>query len=323
MKKKGTKSSKKEKQEEFDITSFIKEQDISMDKEVAALMNPQPKKSKKQKKPPVIPEEDIELESEFNSEEEKELFLYDQMNNKSHEIHEFKNQKEALTQKLQEFALPLDFPDSLAVTTKKQPLVPVDDDLKRELYFYTQALDATKIGLAKLKKLGIPTTRPDDYFAEMVKNDLQMEKIRQELIFKNESIKKSDLAKKQRALKKFGKSVQVEKLLERQKSKKDDLEKIKGLRKRGVADDFDVDAVVGEKTDMKKNSGHSKRARKDQKYGFGGAKRHGKSNTRDSTDDMSGFSVAKMKSAATARGSLQNSRRGKSTRKGRGRGGKM
>ena len=43
---------------------------------------------------------------------------------------------------------------------------------------YQQAQSAAKIGLRKLEDLGIPTTRPDDYYAEMLKTDDHMTKVR-------------------------------------------------------------------------------------------------------------------------------------------------
>lgn len=50
-------------------------------------------------------------------------------------------------------------------------------------------------------------------------------------------------------------------------------------------------------TDRRKTDGKpaSKRAKKDQKYGFGGKKRHAKSNDAQSSADGRGFSVKKMK----------------------------
>lgn len=42
---------------------------------------------------------------------------------------------------------------------------------------YQQAQSAVKIGVRKLEELGIATTRPDDYFAEMVKTDDHMRKV--------------------------------------------------------------------------------------------------------------------------------------------------
>ena len=43
---------------------------------------------------------------------------------------------------------------------------------------YQQALSAVELGQRKLEELDIPTTRPDDYFAEMVKTDDHMRKVR-------------------------------------------------------------------------------------------------------------------------------------------------
>ena len=40
-----------------------------------------------------------------------------------------------------------------------------------------QAQSAVKIGLEKLREHDIPITRPEDYFAEMVKSDDHMRKV--------------------------------------------------------------------------------------------------------------------------------------------------
>jgi len=51
------------------------------------------------------------------------------------------------------------------------------DDLQRETLFYRQAQSAVIEGLARLKAMGIPTKRPDDYFAQMAKSDDHMLKV--------------------------------------------------------------------------------------------------------------------------------------------------
>ncbi|RKP07646.1 eukaryotic rRNA processing [Thamnocephalis sphaerospora] len=181
----------------------------------------------------------------------------------------------------------------------------VHDDLKRELAFYTQALEAAEIGLQQLRKAGVPTTRPSDYFAEMVKTDAHMEKIRRKLLDERTKIVASEDARRQRELKKFGKKVQQEKLLERQKAKSTELDRIKTLKKKRKGneltddheEDFDVavekaSSGAGSKGGQEKNT---KRRRKDAKFGFGGKKRNSKSNTASSTDDMSGYNGRKMK----------------------------
>lgn len=107
----------------------------------------------------------------------------------------------------------------------------VSDDLNRELAFYAQSLQAAQLGRKLLKEEGVPFTRPTDYFAEMVKADEHMEKVKGKLIEEAASKKASADARKQRDLKKFGKQVQVAKLQEREKEKKATLEKIKVLKR--------------------------------------------------------------------------------------------
>jgi rRNA-processing protein EBP2 len=93
----------------------------------------------------------------------------------------------------------------------KEPIEVEDpnDDLNRELAFYKvcQAGAAEARGL--LKKEGIPFTRPGDYFAEMVKNDEHMDRIKKKLYDEAAGKKAAAEARRQRDLKKFGKQVQV------------------------------------------------------------------------------------------------------------------
>ena len=44
---------------------------------------------------------------------------------------------------------------------------------------YGQALAAVAASRSELDRLGIPHRRPDDYFAEMMKSDQHMQKVRQ------------------------------------------------------------------------------------------------------------------------------------------------
>lgn len=78
----------------------------------------------------------------------------------------------------------------------------VNDDLNRELAFYQQALQAAQKGRQWVKEAGVPFSRPDDYFAEMIKSDEHMARIRQRLLDEAESIKASEQARKQRDAKK-------------------------------------------------------------------------------------------------------------------------
>lgn len=107
----------------------------------------------------------------------------------------------------------------------------VSDDLNRELQLYAQALEAAQRARALLRAEGVPFSRPRDYFAEMLKDDGHMEKVKAKLVEEATNKKAAAEARKLRDLKKFGKQVQVAKLQERQKQKRETLEKIKALKK--------------------------------------------------------------------------------------------
>ncbi|KAK3844035.1 MAG: putative rRNA-processing protein ebp2 [Linnemannia gamsii] len=234
------------------------------------------------------------------------------------------NNEPALKRLREQIALPKDIPwsETQSITsTEAVNVVDPDDDLNREVAFYNQALEAAIMGRDRIRKEGGVFERPGDYFAEMIKTDDHMAKIRQRLLDENASIEASDRAKAQRELKKFGKKVQTEKRLEREKSKADALDKITALKKKRQGndnttkadDDFDV-ALASDDEEMKsyksgdpnskKRSSDSthesrgKRSKKDQKFGFGGKKRFGKSNDANSSADVSGFSVKRNKSTS-------------------------
>jgi rRNA-processing protein EBP2 len=107
----------------------------------------------------------------------------------------------------------------------------IDDDLNRELAFYSQSLSAVKEARKQLKAEGILFTRPVDYFAEMVKSDEHMGRVKAKLVDEAAGKKAAAEARKQRDLKKFGKQVQVAKGQERDKAKRETLEKIKVLKR--------------------------------------------------------------------------------------------
>lgn len=120
------------------------------------------------------------------------------------------------------------------------------DDTERELAFFKQGLHAAIEGRKRLLALKIPFTRPDDYFAEMVKSDEHMDKLKAKLISEATEKKAREEARRQRQLKKFGKQVQHETLQQRQKEKRETLEKIKSMKKKrknndmSGGDDFDI-----------------------------------------------------------------------------------
>ncbi|CAI6100500.1 unnamed protein product [Clonostachys chloroleuca] len=250
------------------------------------------------------------------------------------------NNTSALLTSLKRIAIPSDKSVPFAThqtvtsTTLASEAIPdVSDDLQRELGFYTQSLEAVRQARTKLRAEKVPFSRPKDYFAEMLKEDAHMEKIKAKLVEEASNKKAAAEARKQRDLKKFGKQVQVAKLQERQKAKRETLEKIKTLKRKrqetggaglgtNEADLFDV-GVDNElaKYDSRsgsgrgnmggRNGGNQKRQKKDEKYGFGGKKRHAKSGDAVSSSDLSGFNPKAMK----AKGKVGKSRPGKGRRK--------
>ncbi|KAG9696698.1 Ebp2-domain-containing protein, partial [Aureobasidium melanogenum] len=234
------------------------------------------------------------------------------------------NNTAALLRAVKSFALSskLPFSENQTIVSDAPTEIPdIDDDLNRELAFYKQSLDAVTKARALLKKEGVPFSRPADYFAEMVKSDEHMGKIKSKLIDEAASKKASAEARRQRDLKKFGKQVQVAKLQERSREKKDTLDKIQLLKRKRKGEDignaneddmFDValeDAAETERKDKAArkaggasagNKNNFKRVKRDEKYGFGGKKRFSKSNDAKSSSDMSGYSSKKMKGGKKA-----------------------
>jgi len=211
------------------------------------------------------------------------------------------NDQDGLLSKLKEIKVDLDWSQTLEITIDTSKLEqPADekelktdkkdlkDDFKREMHFYCQAQVAAREALSRLESLGISTQRPEDYFAEMVKSDAHMQKVRKKLLEKKDKMVLSDKAKRQRTLKKIGKKIQQDVLQKRQGEKKKMLQEVDKMKKGksqklyGDGDPFDVS------TDNKQETG-KKRKRKDDKFGYGGRKRKMKKNSAESASEMNSF----------------------------------
>ncbi|KAJ1879097.1 RRNA processing protein, partial [Coemansia sp. S17] len=153
--------------------------------------------------------------------------------------------------------------------TSAEPIVvdKTENDLDRELKFYQQGLEAVIQAQLEVKKVGVPFSRPDDYFAEMVKSDAHMARIRQKLLDQQKGIQNSEEAKKQRELRKYGKKIEQEKLREREDQKKASLDKIATIKKRlrsgdlGEVDDFDIDVDSGDEGGKKAKGARGKKGK--------------------------------------------------------------
>jgi len=239
------------------------------------------------------------------------------------------NNTAALTKALTSIALPtasMPFSEHLTLLTSAAVDIPdINDDLNRELALYSQAMSAVQEARRLLRKedKDFPFSRPSDYFAEMVKDDEQMAKVKSRLIESAASKQASADAKKQRGLKKFGKAVQQQREQERAQDKRKMMDTVKNLKRKRKdevgggehtteADIFDVsaDAPANDDRQNKRRKGdrgardgrepNGKRAAKNEKFGRGGKKKHSKENDAKS----SGFEAfgAKQKGGASRPG---------------------
>ena len=232
-----------------------------------------------------------------------------------------------------------------------------NDDLARELGFYTQALGAAKDAYVRLQEANVPFLRPPDYYAEMVKSDEHMLRVKDRLLSEQRQLAEKDERRKQREAKVYSKEVQAEKLKERAQQKKKDIESVKQWRKVRQNSDFteggddfpitlDSEAGssgrnrgggaagsrgTGRTADRSTPRGGSagargsgkKRQMRDEKFGFGGRKKLGKQNNAESSADMSDFKASFKEGRGGKRGGRGGGGggrgRGKSTRPGKAR----
>lgn len=197
--------------------------------------------------------------------------------------------------------------ENLFKGNKKIPYVapevdPVLNDFKREIIFYRQAQTAVRDGVAKLKELGIPTKRPDDYFAEMAKSDDHMQKIRKHLVAKQEGQQKSERIRQLREQRKMSKVIQREALEKKQADKTKHMKDLKAYRKGKLKNlDFLEDdrkkggkpGGAGNKKNQRFKQPGKDRQEKNKKFGFGGKKKGIKRNTKESAGDLKDFSMKK------------------------------
>ena len=179
----------------------------------------------------------------------------------------------------------------------------VEDDLERELVFYGQALRAAKVAVGKFEEAGQRWARPDDYYAEMVKDDQHMKRVKAKLLLEKQRIDDAEERRKARESKRFAKHVQAEKLKERAQAKKAQIQSVEKWRKQrarnnygGDGGDFDVDAeddwggarVAKQRTGVRfqaQGARSKKRQQRDEKFGYGGVKQKlKKQNDRASAD---------------------------------------
>eukprot|EP00262_Sarcandra_glabra_P010946 TRINITY_DN2663_c0_g2_i2.p1 TRINITY_DN2663_c0_g2~~TRINITY_DN2663_c0_g2_i2.p1 ORF type:complete len:299 (+),score=94.60 TRINITY_DN2663_c0_g2_i2:128-1024(+) len=258
-------------------------------------------------------------ESESETEEEEDVMMTEPTKNPVYN-------KEGLLEQLGDISWPenVEWIHKLSIDFNQENEIDVNDDLARELAFYTQALEGTRQAFEKLQSMGLPFLRPPDYYAEMVKTDAHMVKIKGRLLVEKKKIEEADERRKAREAKRIAKEVQAQKIKERSKQKKEEIESVKKWRKQrqqnGFVEAKDDDMVlpfedgngferskkrrpgvaawdrsggIGKRQVGKGNKGGDKkkksREHKNSKFGFGGRKGMRKQNTAETTNDFKGF----------------------------------
>ncbi|CAN6446267.1 unnamed protein product [Victoria cruziana] len=204
--------------------------------------------------------------------------------------------------------------------------IDVNDDLTRELAFYTQALEGTKQAFEKLQSMGIPFLRPPDYYAEMVKGDAHMVKVKGKLLMEKKKLEEAEERRKAWEAKRIAKEVQAQRLKEKAKQKKEEIESVKKWRKQRQRSGFsggkagmDFDDEGPTKPFARTNKlrhrvaagdrmgGHGKKGKpgknremRNSKYGFGGRKGK-RQNTAETINDIRGFNQGDAKRSKKSR----------------------
>ncbi|KAL6218389.1 hypothetical protein ACLB2K_011603 [Fragaria x ananassa] len=234
-----------------------------------------------------VSDSELEQESEGESEEEGDVRLAEPSQNATYN-------KDGLLEKLADMSWP-------------------------ELAFYTQALNGTRMAFEKLQGMGLPFLRPEDYYAEMVKSDSHMEKVKSRLLVEKKNMEEAEERRKAREAKKLSKEIQNQKLKERAKQKKESIESVKKWRKQRQQSGFaggdkgsELDSAFEDGEPFEKSSKKrpgvapgdrsggkakyagkgkkpKKREVKDSKFGFGGRKGSRKQNVAETTNDLRGF----------------------------------
>merc|ERR1712113_260281 len=119
--------------------------------------------------------------------------------------------------------------------------VSAKDGVKLEGVFLRMAGDAVKEAYRRLRVMKIPCSRPEDFYAEMLRPDSMMYKVRDRATEEQRRIKIVENRKKDQAAKKFAKKAKSKKLEARALEKRQTLEEISTLQKRQKRDKQNTD----------------------------------------------------------------------------------
>jgi rRNA-processing protein EBP2 len=172
-------------------------------------------------------------------------------------------------------------------------IISVHDDLKREVAFYNLALEAVHMARKKCDEVKIPFSRPDDFFAEMVKTDEHMAKIKDRLIFETKKMEAFEQRKTNREHKLRSKEAQSHRQSEKAKAKRKHMQDVQDWAKHAASNRIGQGKVHDNDDDyLNRMSGggpSKKRQAYDKKYGYGGKRGRFKQNDKKTLNDFSSF----------------------------------
>ncbi|KAL9180818.1 hypothetical protein ACHAXT_011271 [Thalassiosira profunda] len=184
-------------------------------------------------------------------------------------------------------------PNNAATDEEDDEFVDVHDDLRREVAFHDLALASALSARERCEHLNIPFARPDDFFAEMVKSDAHMAKIKDRLIFETKKMEAVDRRKSNKEHTVMAKERRAHRAAEKAKAKKAHLQGVEEWRRsaqneRGGLGGRVRDADDDEARLQGMNSGQKRKAA-DRKFGFGGKRGRFKQNDPKDLNDMRGY----------------------------------
>jgi len=155
-------------------------------------------------------------DDQINEEELSDLEIDKQEKNSEEEINDIEALNTISARMKEDFhkimkSKDVDWLETMDLTSDQgiNPDLNVDDDIRRELIFYNLSLKNAAKGINKLKERNQKLNRPEDFFAEMVKSDIQMQKIKKQIVTEQIRIKKFEERKQKMQNVKFAKAVRI------------------------------------------------------------------------------------------------------------------
>ena len=152
------------------------------------------------------------------------------------------------------------FVEHMTITSSRLVELPdsaeVHDDLKRELTFYNMTLEESKKGVEFLLQSKVKIGRPEDYFAEMFKTDIQMSRIKNKIIGQQVKMKNFSEKKQRKDNKRFEKTIKTLRMKQKHTEKRENLDQVKKLKKdlKSMGDEsLDVEDYLKNKNKKKRN----------------------------------------------------------------------